>query len=106
MRPLISARASVVKKAVAALCLALFAFVQALAASPQLHQQFHHDANKGEHSCVVATLSHGKLLLTSVATLPVQPAVLPVENFLPSVPVFVVVGHQLPPGRAPPSLLA
>ena len=48
-------------------------FVLALAmdASPELHEKIHHDADDGDHDCLVTQLQHGGFESVLVACLPV-----------------------------------
>jgi hypothetical protein len=36
-----------------------FLIISALAGSPQLHQLFHHDADRGDHECAVTVMISG-----------------------------------------------
>jgi hypothetical protein len=47
------------QKALVFLLVADLLMVVALAASPQLHQLFHHDANHGDHECAVTVMISG-----------------------------------------------
>jgi hypothetical protein len=80
----------------------LLLLLNAMAASPELHEFFHADAGKADHECAVTLFAHGQVdsPVVDVATMnPVAPF-----EFLPqisaSVPYALV--EALPPGRAPP----
>jgi hypothetical protein len=47
------------QSALIGLLLANLLIVVVLAASPQLHQLFHHDADRGEHQCAVTVMLGG-----------------------------------------------
>ena len=82
------------------LCLVLV--LDALAASPVLHQLVHHDADTPGHECVVTLFLHGQIDSSVVAVVAIIP---PGRiNFLsPALaPVFNAQVETLPPGRAPP----
>jgi len=54
-------RSTIVRAFVAAATAAAFLWTLALAASPQLHERIHSDANRPGHSCAVTIVSAGKL---------------------------------------------
>jgi len=91
----------------AGLLLVSWLFTTAMAASPALHEFFHHDAGSPGHSCAVTLFTHGQFLTTDAV--PVL-AVL-VLLFLFCVPLltsaeFSSVDLRLGFGRAPPVLPA
>jgi hypothetical protein len=47
------------QKALVCLLISQLLIVAALAASPQLHQLFHHDADEGSHECAVTVMISG-----------------------------------------------
>jgi hypothetical protein len=81
-------------------CLVLL--LNAMAASPKLHELFHPDAGKVEHQCAVTLFAHGQVDSAVVEVAAIMP-VAPVE-FLPqtSVSTFNALAESLPPGRGPP----
>lgn len=40
-----------------------------MAASPSLHEYFHHDADQADHSCAVTLFTHGGVTMADVPTL-------------------------------------
>jgi hypothetical protein len=87
----------------ALVCLVLLLVIQALAASPQLHELIHPDADLPGHHCVVTTFAHGKVeAAAGFVTLAVFVAV--VIFFQPPVKSAVVSSfdYRLTPSRAPP----
>jgi hypothetical protein len=92
--------------AIASLLAGLVLLLNALAASPSLHEWFHHDANEPEHQCAVTMFAHGTVDTASVEV----PLSVPL-TFVEAVPsvgisVFSPVIENLPAGRAPPVLPA
>jgi hypothetical protein len=88
------------------LLVALVLLLDAMAASPELHELIHADAGKADHQCAVTLFAHGQVECAAVdvaAILP--PASAPLLFFLP-LPVFTAAVETLPPGRAPPGLPA
>ncbi|MDB6065016.1 MAG: hypothetical protein JWR26_1224 [Pedosphaera sp.] len=97
-------KTSAFKRALSLLCLAVFVSLQALAASPVLHDHFHHDAGKADHNCIVTLLTQGSIDATACIPLIVQPTGFVIEAPVTFVSVSVSADYQLLPGRAPPSL--
>jgi hypothetical protein len=62
------------------LCLA-FLWTLALSASPELHQRFHRDANRGDHVCAVTIVTSGNYDHSPSAPLVSVPAL--VDQFSP-----------------------
>ena len=92
--------------AIASLLAGLVLLLNAMAASPSLHEWFHHDTSQPEHQCAVTMFAHGKVDSASVEV----PISAPL-NFIEAVPsvctsVFSPVIENLPAGRAPPVLPA
>lgn len=76
--------------------------LNALAASPALHERIHPDANQPGHHCAVTVFAHGQVNSSTVEVVAAAPVV-PLEFFpLPHVSVIVATTVALPPGRAPP----
>lgn len=75
-----------------------------LAASPSLHEWFHHDADQPGHHCAVTTLAHGQVDSASVdvAVSVLTAAIEFSPQILVSIPHTLVA--TLPPGRGPPVL--
>jgi hypothetical protein len=92
------------KLALAALLVGVILFLDALAASPALHEWFHHDADKPGHHCAVTTFAHGKVDSVTV-DVPVAVPTTTVETTTRiQIFVFSPVIADLPHGRAPPFL--
>jgi hypothetical protein len=47
------------RNALVCLLITEFLIIAGLAASPQLHQLFHHDADHGDHECIVTVMISG-----------------------------------------------
>jgi hypothetical protein len=81
----------------------LLLFLNVLAASPQLHEQFHPDANSSHHQCAVTLFAHGQVDSAAVEISAVVPAaaieICPQFTFS----VFAPAIENLPAGRAPPA---
>jgi hypothetical protein len=76
--------------------------LNALAASPTLHEWVHTDAGQTEHQCAVTLFAHGQMdasVAVAAAAVPSSPA-----DFFPqpSVSVSSTIVETLPPGRGPP----
>lgn len=83
----------------AALVLAL----SVLAASPQLHEWLHPDADHSDHECAITLFHHGVTQAVVGVALVVMP-LLPVARvaMAPAGPDLIAPRHRLCPGRAPP----
>ena len=81
-------------------CLVLL--LNALAASPSLHELFHPDAGKVEHQCAVTLFAHGQVDSAAVDLTPA--AVVASIQLSPrlEISVFTPAIENLPAGRAPP----
>ena len=80
----------------------LVLLLNALSASPDLHEWFHADAGDAGHECAVTLFAHGQMDSGSVNTSAVAPS-LPCEIvFSVHSSIFASVIDQLPAGRAPP----
>ena len=91
---------------VASLLGGLVLLLNAMAASPSLHEWFHADAGKAEHQCAVTMFAHGQVDAASV-DVPISAPLAFVET-VPFVAfsVFSPAIENLPAGRAPPVLPA
>jgi hypothetical protein len=83
----------------------LAAFVlllNALAASPQLHEFFHADAGKVDHQCAVTLFAHGQIDSPVADEAAIVPAA--ALDLLPQISVSIpnALVESLPPGRGPP----
>jgi len=77
--------------------------VNAMAASPSLHELFHSDAGQAEHQCAVTLFAHGQVDSASVDVEAAAPLPLAqVVSFAYS-SVFCPAIQNLPAGRAPPA---
>ena len=80
--------------------------LNALAASPTLHELIHKDADRASHTCSVTLFAHGQVASVSGEVPVVVPLAL-IET-TPSI-IFSVPGtaiQNLPPGRGPPTVLS
>lgn len=85
------------------LLVAVVLLLNALAASPNLHEWFHADASQAEHQCAVTLFAHGHM---DSATVEVAPVALTVSvGTTPQIifSVFASTVENLPAGRAPPA---
>jgi hypothetical protein len=94
------------KSTLAALLIGLVLLLDAMAACPALHELIHKDADKAGHECAVTMFAHGKVESATVEV----PAIVPtasIEN-TPQIEfsVFSTAIENLPPGRAPPSVIS
>jgi hypothetical protein len=98
-------RNGAVKRSVAGLLLLLWLNVLALAALPQLHTHVHADASSPTHQCAVTTVSHGKIICYTPASVVVAAAqtfeLEPARLVSVSLPA---ISYRLAPGRAPPAV--
>ena len=80
----------------------LVLLLDAMAASPQLHELIHRDADASGHTCAVTIFAHGQVDSPVVEVAAIVPAA-PFE-FSPLTPVsaFNALVESLPPGRGPP----
>ena len=94
------------KSALSGLLVALVLLLNALAASPALHELIHKDADQASHSCVVTLFAHGQIDSAS-CEVPVAVPLTLIEttpSSIFSVPSTAI--ENLPPGRAPPALIS
>jgi hypothetical protein len=106
MRPDLSTRKTAMQKAFSLLFLAVFLFLQTLAAAPVLHQHLHHDAGKADHHCVVTMLAHGRIHTPPTPVVAAAPTDFVLAPELAPEFLLVAVDYRLLPGRGPPSLLS
>jgi hypothetical protein len=94
------------KASIALLLAALVLLLDAMAASPTLHELIHKDAGQAEHQCGVTLFAHGQV--DSVAVdVPVIAAALSIATTPQIVfSIFSPAIENLPAGRAPPVLPA
>jgi hypothetical protein len=94
------------KPALSVLLVALVLLLNALAASPALHEIIHKDAGRASHACVITLFAHGQVDSAS-GEIPVAVPTAGIET-TPSI-IFSVPGtaiENLPPGRAPPAVIS
>lgn len=91
---------------VSLLALVLYLFVAALAAAPELHHLFNHDADDPDHQCAATVIAQGQVdAAPAVVALVVPTAV--VEQPLAVAPLWLASpDFWLLPERAPPAPLA
>jgi hypothetical protein len=91
---------------IASLLAGLVLLLNAMAASPALHELIHKDADSTAHQCVVTLFAHGQVDSATVEISAVTPSA-SIETTPQIVfSVFVSVLENLPAGRAPPVLPA
>ena len=84
------------------LLVAVVLLLNAMAASPALHELIHHDADQPGHECAVTMFAHGKVDTSTVDISVVTPAT-SIEIVPPVIfSVFAPAIENLPPGRGPP----
>jgi hypothetical protein len=90
------------KLSLGSLLVCLVLLLNALAASPNLHELFHPDAGKVEHQCAVTLFAHGQVDSAAVDLPPA--AVIASIQLSPrlEISVFAPAIENLPAGRAPP----
>ena len=84
------------------LLVAVVLLLNALAASPTLHEWFHADAGQSEHQCAVTLFAHGHMDSATVEVATVTPVVLVEATPLSVFFAFAPAIENLPAGRAPP----
>lgn len=90
------------KAFIALMLMGIVLLMNAMAASPALHEFFHPDAGNSQHQCAVTMFAHGQVDSASV-DVPV-PAPLPVIQTVSVIELsaFSPAVENLPAGRAPP----
>jgi hypothetical protein len=92
------------KKTSAVLLCGMVLFLTALAASPSLHQWFHHDADDPDHECAVTLFVHGQVSAAAVA--PVAAALVALFggiSLLAQTFVLASADYRFSSSRAPPA---
>jgi hypothetical protein len=92
------------RPSIGALLAGLVLLLNAMAASPALHELIHKDADSASHSCAATLFAHGHVESAACDVLAVLPTTFvettPHLEFSP----FSTAIKNLPPGRAPPSV--
>ncbi len=90
------------KSLVSLLALAVYVFVAALAASPELHRLFNHAAADPDHQCAATILAQGQLDTMPATVTFVLPCAVALPT-LPAEPLYLASPEfWLLPERAPP----
>jgi hypothetical protein len=94
------------KAVTASLLAGLVLLLNAMAASPSLHEWFHAGAGHSEHQCAVTLFAHGHMDSATVEVAAAVPVI-----FVETTPqivfsVFASTVENLPAGRAPPVLVS
>jgi hypothetical protein len=94
------------KAVIASLLAGLVLLLDAMAASPALHELIHSDAGSTTHQCVVTLFAHGQVDSATVEVSAITPVV-SIET-APQIifSAFAPAIENLPAGRAPPVLPA
>jgi len=82
----------------------LVLLLDAMVASPRLHELLHTDADQAGHECAVTMFIHGQVdsaVVLVAAVLPPPPVVF---SPLPAIVQFHTRTDALPPGRGPPAI--
>jgi hypothetical protein len=90
------------KAIIASLLTGLVLLLNAMAASPSLHEWFHSDAGDSGHRCAVTMFAHGQVDSSSVDVVVVGPQTFLVNDPSVEISVFSPAIENLPAGRAPP----
>lgn len=90
------------KLSLGSLLAGLVLLLNALAASPQLHELFHADTSKAGHLCAVTMFAHGQVDSATVEVAAITPSFSDETIPLVEFSVFAPAIENLPPGRAPP----
>ncbi|MDR3377081.1 MAG: hypothetical protein P4M10_00225 [Verrucomicrobiae bacterium] len=81
---------------------ALVLFLNALAASPSLHERLHSDAGQASHQCAATLFAHGLVDASTVAVAVVAAPGCVTEASAVEIFAFSPAIENLPAGRAPP----
>lgn len=87
---------------IASVLMGIVLLVNAMAASPSLHELFHSDAAQSGHQCAVTMFTHGLVDSVSVDVPVTVPLPLIQTLFFTDRSVFYPALENLPSGRAPP----
>jgi hypothetical protein len=92
------------KAALAALLVGMILLLDAMAASPALHEWIHKDADQPGHECAVTMFAHGKVDSATIDVPVVAPAAAIQATPQVELSVFTPAIENLPQGRAPPAV--
>ena len=84
----------------------LVLLLDAMAASPALHELIHKDADEADHHCAVTMFAHGQVDSATVEVASFMPVGLVETTRQVVFSVFAPAIENLPAGRAPPVLPA
>ena len=90
------------KAVIASLLTGFVLLLNAMAASPSLHEWFHADAGETGHQCAVTLFAHGQVDSAAVDVSVSLPQVLVAANPPVEISLFSPSIGNLPAGRAPP----
>ncbi len=76
--------------------------LNAMAASPSLHEWFHADAGESGHQCAVTLFAHGQVDSSTVDMVVTVPQTFITANPSIEISVYSPAIENLPAGRAPP----
>ena len=80
----------------------LVLLLNAMAASPSLHEWFHSDAGESGHQCAVTLFAHGQVDSAAVDVFVAAPPILVADLPALEISTFSPAIEHLPAGRAPP----
>jgi hypothetical protein len=98
----ISRTSHLLKPLIGGLLVAFVVLLNAMAASPTLHEFFHADAGNAGHQCAVTLFAQGQVDAAAVHVAPNVPPVFAEFVLRAAVPIFSSAVQILPPGRGPP----
>jgi len=90
------------KAVIASVLMGIVLLLNAMAASPTLHELFHPDAGDQAHQCAVTMFAHGSVDSAAVDVPVVAPLPFIQTVCFANGSVFCPAIEQLPAGRAPP----
>jgi hypothetical protein len=88
------------------LLVGLVLLLDAMAASPELHELIHADAGQADHQCAVTLFGHGQIDSSVVAVVPAAATALVPICLRFEISAFAPAIENLPAGRAPPAAVS
>jgi hypothetical protein len=88
------------------LLVGLVLLLNAMAASPELHELIHADAGHADHQCAVTLFGHGQIDSSVVAMVPAAATASFPICFRFEIFAFAPAIENLPAGRAPPAAVS